>query len=137
MGRYSRSQYERKNKPQQNPLWRGVGCIIMVVLPLLSFGLTLLAIPPVAATGLVPLAMLGQINFPAWVFRTTGLSEIAGFIHGINSLGLGILLFFIILILLSGISSVVYTAVLQVMGPPRYSEKDAPPSTYKAKPYKR
>ena len=136
-GQHSRLQYERKDKPQQNPIWRGVGCIIMIVLPLITFGLTLLAMPPVAATGLVPQSLLGYLNFPAWVFRTPGLSDIAIFLRGIDNLWLGILLFFVILILLSGISSVFYTAVLQVIGPPRDSEKDAPPSTHKAKPYRR
>ena len=137
MGQHSRLQYERKDKPQQNPIWRGVGCIIMIVVPLITFGLTLLAVPPVAATGLVPLQLLENLNFPVWVFRTPGLSDIAIFLRGINALGLGIMLFFIILLLLSGISSVIYTSVLQVIGPPRYSEKDAPPSTHKAKPYRR
>ena len=137
MGRYSRNQYERKERPQQNPIWRGVGCIIMIVVPLITFGLTVIAIPPVAATGLVPFQLLGHINFPSWVFRTNGLSDIAIFLRGIDNLWLGILLFFVILLLISGVSSVIYTAVLQVIGPPRYSEKDAPPSTHKAKPYRR
>ena len=109
----------------------------MIVVPLITFGLTVIAIPPVAATGLVPFQLLGHINFPAWVFRTTGLSDIAIFLRGIDNLWLGILLFFVILLLISGVSSVIYTAVLQVIGPPRYSEKDAPPSTHKAKPYRR
>jgi hypothetical protein len=137
MGRYNQFQYERQGRPEPNPFLRGAGCIIMVALPLITFGLTLLATPPVATTGYVPVQLLGMINFPAWVFRTTGLSEIAIFIRGINNLWLGVLLFFIILILLSGISSMIYVSLLQVLGPPRYSEKDAPPSTHKAKPYRR
>ena len=137
MGRNTRLQYERKDKPQQNPLWRGVGCIIMVALPLITFGLTLLAIPPVLATGLVPLELLRNINFSAWVFRVRGLSDIAIFLRGISTPWLGVLLFVVILILLSGLASLVYVAVLQTIGPPRYSEKDAPPSTHKAKPYRR
>jgi len=134
---YNKFQYERKEGPKMNPLWRGVGCIIMVALPLITFGLTVLATPPIAATNLVPLSLLGYVNFPAWVFRTPGLSDVAIFIRGINNLWLGLILFFIILILISGIASLIYVAVLQVIGPPRYSEKDAPPSKYKAKPYKR
>ena len=135
MGRNTRQHYERKEKPPQNPLWRGVGCIIMVALPLITYGLTLLAIPPVLATGLVPLELLRNINFSAWVFRVRGLSDIAIFLRGISTPWLGVLLFVVILILLSGLASLVYVAVLQTIGPPRYSEKDAPPSTHKAKPY--
>ena len=137
MGNYNRYQFERKEKSGQNPIWRGIGCILMVALPLVTFGLTLFAIPPVLATGLVPFQLMGHVNFPAWVFRVGVLSDIAIFVRGINNLWLGVFLFFVILILVSGFSSLIYVSVLQVIGPPRYSEKDAPPSTYKAKPYKR
>jgi hypothetical protein len=137
MGRYSKTQYVRKEKPQANPLWRGVGCIIMVALPMVTFGLTLLSMPPLIATGLVPLQLEGFVNFPAWVFKVRSLSDVAGFIRGIDNLWLGIIVFFVIMLLLSGIFSLIYVAVLQVIGPPRYSEKDAPPSREKAKPYRR
>jgi len=137
MGRNNKFQYEGKGKPEANPLWRGVGCISMVALPLITFELTLLSIPPLVVTGLVPFQLLRQVNFPAWVFRTPGLSDVAIFIRGINNLWLGVILFFIILLLLTGISSLIYVSVLQVIGPPRYSEIDAPPTSYKAKVYKR
>jgi len=137
MGRYSKTPYERKEKPQANPLWRGVGCIIMVALPLITFGLTVLSMPPLLASGLMPMQLLGQVNFPAWVFKAPGLSDVAIFIRGIDNLWLGVVVFFLILLLLSGISSLIYVSVLQVIGPPRYSEKDAPPTGYKPKAYKR
>src|ERR1700690_3076763 len=137
MGRYSKTQYVRKEKPQGNPLWRVVSCIIMVGLPLITFGLTILSMAPLVASGLMPMQLLGYINFPAWVFKVRGLSDAAIFIRGIDNLYLGLIVFFIILILISGIASLIYVSVLQVIGPPRYSEKDAPPSTHKAKPYRR
>jgi hypothetical protein len=137
MGRNDRFKYERKGKPEANPLWRGVGCISMVALPLITFELTVLSIPPLLATGLIPLQLLEQVNFPAWVFRTPGLNDLAIFIRDINNLWLGVIVFFIILLLLTGISSLIYVSVLQVIGPPRYSEIDAPPTGYKAKVYKR
>jgi hypothetical protein len=137
MGRYNKFQSRRKERPEVNPLWRGVGCILMVALPLITFGLTVIFTPPIAATGLVPLQLLGQVNFPAWVFRTPVLGDIAIFIRGINNLGLDVMVFLIFLLLLTGISSLIYVSVLQVIGPPRYTEIDAPPSRYKAKPYKR
>ena len=38
----------KKGKKQTNPLWRGVGCIIMIVIPLISGGISsfLLTYPP-------------------------------------------------------------------------------------------
>ena len=137
MGRYSHYHTPRKEKPQPSPLWRGVGCIIMAALPLITFGLTILSIPRVVATGLVPIEFLGRVNFPVWVYRTPVLREVAIFIHSINNLWLDLLVFFIILLLITGIASLIYVSVLQVIGPPRYTELDAPPTGYKPKLYKR
>ena len=86
---------------------------------------------------MVPYQLLGHVNFPVWVFRTPVLSSIAIFIRSINNLWLGVIVFVVILVLISGISSVIYVSVLQVIGPPRYTEKDAPPTGYKPKVYKR
>jgi len=137
MGKYNKFQYERKDKPQGNPIWRGIGCLIMAALPVITFGLTVLVAPIIAATNMIPLSLTRRVNFPAWVFHTRGLSEVASYLRGIDNLWLGVMVFFIILILLIGIASLIYVSVLQFIGPPRYSEKDAPPSRYKAKPYKR
>ncbi|MGD0877299.1 MAG: hypothetical protein ABSA01_04015 [Anaerolineales bacterium] len=137
MGRYSLFHYPPKKKPEANPLWRGVGCIIMVALPLISLGLTILSIPKLIATGLVPYQLLGRVTFPIWVIRTPFLNSIAFFIRSIDNLWLGLLAFVVILVLISGVSSIIYVSVLQVIGPPRYTELDAPPTGYKPKPYKR
>ena len=120
-----------------NPIWRGVGCILAVVAPLVSFGLTILAIPPLLSTGLVPLELLNPIRFPDWVFNVPVLTDIAAFLGGINYLGLGIITFIVILILLTGIFSLIYVSIIQVIGPPRYSEIDAPPTRHKTKRYTR
>ena len=109
----------------------------MVALPLITFGLTLLSIPKLLMTGLIPYQLLGRVNFPVWVLRTPFLSSIAYFIRSINNLWLGLIVFVIILVLITGISSLIYVSVLQVFGPPRYTELDAPPTGYKPKVYKR
>ncbi len=137
MGRYSHFHNPAKKKPEVNPLWRGFGCIIMVAVPLISLGLTILTIPKLVATGLVPFQLLGQVNFPIWVFRVRVLSPVAIFIRSFDNLWLGLMVFFIFLLLITGIGSLVYVSVLQAFGPPRYTEMDAPPTGYKPKLYKR
>ena len=138
MGNYDGS-YQRKPKERtgMNPIWRGVGCIFMVVAPLITFGLTAILAPIVARTGYVPFELLGHVAFPNWVYRAPFLSGIASFIASINNLWLGVVVFFVILLLLTGIFSLIYVTIIQMIGPPRYGEKDAPPPKYKAKPYKR
>jgi peptidoglycan/LPS O-acetylase OafA/YrhL len=113
MGRYSLFHNPQRKKPEAHPLWRGVGCIIMVALPLITFGLTVLSIPKLLMTNLVPYQLLGRVDFPVWVFHTPFLSSVAFFIRSINNLWLGLLVFIIILVLLTGISSLIYVSVLQ------------------------
>ena len=137
MGIYTKLLHREKKRKEINPIWRGIGCILMVVAPLVTFALTTYIIPLLVASGYVPLELLGHIDFPDWTYRLPVLSSTVNFIWRINNLGLGLIVFFVILVLLSGIFSLVYVAILQFIGPPRYSQIDAPPPKYKAKPYKR
>jgi len=137
MGIYTKLQHREKRRPEIHPIWRGIGCILLVVVPLVTFALTTLVVPLLAATGYVPQGLLGHINFPAWAYRLPVLSGIATFIGGFDKLGLGIIVFIVILVWFTGIFSFIYVAILQIIGPPRYSEIDAPPPRYKSKPYKR
>ena len=131
--------YQRKpaQKAQINPIWRGIGCILMVLLPLVTCGLTVLFTPMLAATNLAPLELMGYIRFPEWAYRWPITADIANFIGSINNLGLDLVVFVAILVLIIGIASLIYVAVLQFIGPPRYTELDAPPSGYKPKKYTR
>ena len=124
-------------KKGMNPIWRGIGCILIVVVPLITFGLTLIVAPLVATTGYVPNEIMGHVTFPDWVGKAPILSGIAAYIGSINNFWLDVIVFIVILLLLTGISSLIYVTVLQFMGPARYGEKDAPPSKYKARAYKR
>jgi hypothetical protein len=137
MAKYAKYQRKSEKKPEGNPIWRGIGCILIVVVPVISYALTTILTPTIVATNLVPYALLGYVKFPEWVIRAPILSDMAFFIGGINDLGLKLIAFFVILLLLTAIFSLLYTMVSQVIGPPRYSDKDAPPSTHKAKVYKR
>jgi amino acid transporter len=137
MGMNVRFKDKEKKRPEINPIWRGIGFILLIVVPLVTFALTAIAVPPLLATGYVPNQLVGHINFPAWVARVPVLRDIAHFIWSFNNLGLGILVFIAILVLLTGIFSLIYVAILQYIGPPRYTETDAPPSKHKGKVYKR
>ena len=137
MAKYAK--YARKSvpRPEANPIWRGIGCILIVVVPVISYALMVIFIPAIIATNLVPYELLGYVRFPEWVLRAPILSNIAFYIGGINGLWLKLIAFFVILLLLTALFSLLYTMVSQLIGPPRYSDKDAPPPKYKAKVYKR
>lgn len=126
-----------KEKKGMNPIWRGIGCFIIVFALLASYIGSILAVPPLVATGYVPFELLGHIQFPDWVSKVPVINTLASLISGLNNLGLGIVVFIVILVLLTGIFSLIFVGILQASGPSRYSELDAPPSTHKAKRYKR
>jgi hypothetical protein len=137
MGHYDRYQDRSIKRRETSPIWRGIGCILLVVLPLITYALTSIAVPFVITTKYVPQELQGYAKFPAWISRVPVLNGIAGFLGIINDLWLKITIFIVILVLLTGSFSLVYVAILQVIGPPRYGTIDAPPSKHKAKQYKR
>jgi hypothetical protein len=137
MGRYQHYQRKSVAKPGVHPIWRGIGCILIVVAPLISYALTAILIPILEKTGLVPGEIMGQIKFPDWVYRSPILNSFGSLISSIKHPWFDLTVFFVILILLVGIVSLIFVVVLQMTGLPRYGKMDAPPSRQKAKPYKR
>jgi hypothetical protein len=139
MGKYTRfERQEMKRRGDIHPLWRGVGCIMMVVVPLISYAI---------AVGVVkygiehywpfPASFLGHIQFPQWAWNVTFIRNLISPIANIENLGAVAVITIAFIIILGGIFSTIYAAVYRVVGPPRYTQIDAPPSKYKPKHYKR
>jgi hypothetical protein len=137
MAKYQKYQRKSPARKGLHPIWRGIGCILIIVVPLLAYGLMLVFVPPIIASGKVPYQLLGYIQFPAWAYRYRMLSGIATFISSINNLGLNIITFIVMLIILTAVASLLYSMIYSIIGPTRYSQVDAPPSKYKPKKYTR
>ncbi len=120
-----------------NPIWRGIGCILIVIVPLVAYGLMLVFVPPIIATGKVPNQLLGYTHFPDWAFKVQIVASIASFISSINNLWMNIITFFVMLLILTAVASLLYSMIYTLVGPARYSELDAPPTKYKGKKYTR
>lgn len=132
-------KYRIKPKPPKvlNPIWRGIGCILLVVVPLIAFGLMLLLVPSLKATGKVPYQLIGYVHFPDWAYKVIIISSIARFIGGLNDLWLSIITFFVIVLILTTVASLLYSWIYSLVGPARYTALDAPPSKHQGKAYKR
>jgi hypothetical protein len=137
MGKYSKYYRKSVEKAEMHPIWRGIGCILIVIVPLMAFGMMVVFVPPIIATGKVPNQLLGHVQFPDWAFKVRIVSDIAGYIGSIDHLWLKIITFFVMLLILTGVTSLLYSAVYTMVGPARYSALDAPPSKHKAKKYTR
>jgi hypothetical protein len=137
MGKYQKFEQKPQKKHELHPVWRGIGCILFVVIPLIAYFLMLLVSPFIIATGYVPYQLLGFVHFPDWMFKTQITSSIALYIGSIENLWANLVIFIVILVLLAGVVWLLYSAIYDLVGPARYTELDAPPSKYKAKKYTR
>jgi hypothetical protein len=137
MGKYSKYRSKSVEKKGMHPIWRGIGCILIIVVPLLTFWIMSITVPLIIATGKVPYQLLGPVHFPKWAFKVQTVAVIAGFISSIDNMWINIITFFVILLILTAVFSLLYSGIYQMVGPVRYTELDAPPTKYKGKKYTR
>ena len=137
MTKYSKYLPSRKPRKTTNPLWRGIGCFLMIIVPALSYWLALAILKLVKSKDLVPPMLLGHIPIPEWSSKIPVLASILRYISSLEDIFAKIIIFFIVLLFLSGCISFLYSFIYQLIGPSRYSEVDAPPENRKTREYKR
>ncbi len=132
-------KYERAEikKQEMHPLWRGVGCILFIIVPVLAYLFMTMIVPPVMATGQVPPELTRDLKFPPWVANTPVLKDAAAYLANVDDLWVKLIVFAVVLLLLITVSGLIYTMVYQFVGPPRYTEMDAPDAERGAQRYKR
>lgn len=137
MGKYSK--YQRKSLPRKgmNPIWRGIGCLLMLIVPAISYGIGYAFLQEAKRRNLVPPGLLGYFQFPDWVWGVPVLNSITRFLGGLQDVWAILIFFFVTLFILTGLVSLIYSMIYQFIGPARYTEFDAPPSKRKTKEYKR
>ncbi len=129
MTKYSKYEFHQiEKKPWTvHPIWRGIGCILIVLIPVLSY---------LGATYVVRENFKMQwFSVPVELSRHLDLSFIWRFLPFLRtSLGgledlynLDILLTLAFLIVGFGLLSVVYSMMYSAVGPSRYGPTDAPP----------
>ena len=141
MGKYS--TYSRpKPKPRPtgvHPVMRGIGCIMMVVVPILAYGIAVLLVNYGARQGWpIPPNWFGPPGIHPLLWRLQGLQPILQFIQAQNNLEANLIFAVVIAVLIGGIMSLLYGYIYTIFGPPRYGPQDAPPIRgIKVKRYKR
>ena len=134
---YSRPQPKPRNRGV-HPVMRGIGCILIIVVPILAYGVSMLLVDYGARQGWpIPRDWYGPPSIPPLLWKLQGLTPILGFIQAQNNLE-AILVFTVALtIVIGGVISMIYGFIYSLFGPPRYGPQDAPPSRKKVKAYKR
>ena len=129
MGKYQ--QYERKviNRPYRtHPIWRGIGCVLMIIIPIIAFA-TSHEMANGSLRNLVPIPneLRGYIQFPDWVWRIPAISPIVSGIANYPNPWAVIVYGIVIIVIMAGIFTTVYSFIYKFLGPPRYTHLDAPP----------
>jgi len=139
MGKYSQSNLRQPKTRVEHPhpIWRGIGCILMIVVPIISFGLADLTIQSSWAQQYIPYQLLGNPVLPSALFSVGFLNPALVFIQNQENLyGLLLLLIFYIIVI-GALVSVGNAFLYRAIAPPRYGPQDAPPPKIKVRRYKR
>jgi hypothetical protein len=140
MGKYT--TYSRQAPKPRNvgvhPVMRGIGCIMMVVVPILSYGAAVLLVNYGLSAGWpIPPELLGRITIHPLLLELQGLTPVWNFLLQQNNLLAHLLFAAAIATAVGGIMAIIYGYLYSIFGPPRYGPQDAPPMRVKVKRYKR
>jgi len=137
MAKYSKYVPQKRIRKIRNPLWRGIGCLLMIAVPAISYWIALYLLRLAKVYEYVPAVLLGHFQIPEWSRNIPAIASLFIFISSFEDFWAKIIFFLVTLLLLSGLISLAYSVMYQIFGPARYSELDSPPENRKAKEYKR
>ncbi|HVN14717.1 MAG TPA: hypothetical protein VMT73_03175 [Anaerolineales bacterium] len=140
MGKYSSDHRVVQQGPKgPHPIWRTIGCLMMIIVPLLSFFAALTTITMgIQNHWPLPNELMGYPQLPQFLFSTPGLSFLFSPIANANHFYAYIVFTLVYIMLLGGIVSFFYAVIYRFTGPSRYGPLDAPPiKGAKTKQYKR
>lgn len=140
MGRYSQVRQRPPNmqRGEVHPVMRGIGCILLAIVPLISYGCAVLLVNYGLKKGWpIPPDWLGAPTIHPLLLKLQGLSVVWNFLRAQTNLTANLFLALAIAVLIFGVLSIIYGVLFKMMGPPQYGPTDAPPMRVKVKRYKR
>jgi ABC-type antimicrobial peptide transport system permease subunit len=140
MGKYRSNSRNQAGPPRNQipPLVRGIGCITMVIIPLLSYGIAVYWIQNgLPGSALIPPSLLGAPNIPSFFFSSPAFSGIANFLAKQNNLSANLIFALAIAMIIGGFMAIVYGYIYSMFGPSKYGPTDVPPPRVKTKKYTR
>jgi hypothetical protein len=129
MGKYSsvkKNQAIRDRSP--HAIWRGIGCIMFILVPILSIAIAVETINYGVDNGWqFPYQLMGYPAMPGFFRYSNLLWAATAPIRGIANFYAYTVGSLVIMLVLGGIISVLYSYVYQMTGPSRYGPTDVPP----------
>jgi hypothetical protein len=140
MGKYkSSSRRELPPKPEgPHVIWRGIGCLMMIVIPAISIALSVLTVKYGVPHGWpIPYQLLTAPVLPKLFYKSSGLLTIFYPLTQIPYFYAYVAVSVLYMVIISGVISLVYAFIYRFTGPSRYGPLDAPPPKIKTKRYTR
>jgi hypothetical protein len=140
MTKYTVASQRRSRRDEKtiSPLWRGVGCLMIVGVPLLSYILALWIVQTaVNLNWPMPYQLMGYPVMPSLLSKSDALVPVVAFIEAQQNLYAILLIAIILIVALGTFLSLIYSFGYRYMGPPRYGPLDEPPQKAAVKRYKR
>jgi hypothetical protein len=132
MGKYSKYQLPKiKPPPKVHPIWRGIGCMLWILIPLISYASAVLLVGSLSSRGMLPAGLLGHVRFADWAWKSAVLFPLARFVYSLTNLWAVLIFFLVLLIIMTGVFTTLYSLMYRYFGPPRYTPLDAPQAKYK------
>jgi len=139
MGKYSKAvqKDDSAKRDTVNPYMRGIGCLMMVIVPIFSYMAGAILSDMRIGLGYLPSSWYVAMQFPDYFYNISGLTYIANFLGRIERLPATLLFAVIIMLVVGGIVSIVFGYMYNIMAPSRYGPFDVPPPRIKTKKYRR
>jgi hypothetical protein len=140
MGKYTTYKREKPKPPRTvHPVMRGIGCIMIILVPILAYGISVLLVNYGLGHGWpIPVGWSGPIDIHPLLWRLQGLQSSLQFLQTQNNLEANLIFTFAITIVIGGIMTILFGYLSSIFGPSRYGPTDAPPIRgVKVKRYKR
>lgn len=139
MSKYQSTRKKVKEKSNQpHYAWRGIGCVMMILIPVISYAAGVETIKYALSNRMaVPYELLGYPRFPDLFYQSSGLMTILGPIARIQHFYAYLLTAVFYTIMFGAIISMAYAVLYRMTKPSPYGPLDAPPPKVKSKPYKR
>lgn len=139
MGKYT-SRVKKPVMPkrnQVNPYMRGIGCLLMMIVPVFSYAVGDVLAGQGFGYQIIPASWYGYISFPQWAANLSGLNVVFGYIARIPHLPATLAITVVVLIIVGGLLSVIFGWMYSLFAPSPYGPTDVPPVRIKTKKYKR
>lgn len=128
----------RTEERQVEPIWRGIGCVMIVVVPLMAYGIATIVMGiAVSQNWPIPYQLMGYPTLPKEFFALPGLVPVALWIQGQQNLYGILTLTVLFTIVIGALVSLLYAIVYRAFGPPLHGPLDVETPRIKVQKYKR